>query len=330
MADLLLTGATGYLGTAVLREFLGSDYRVRVLVRDPNRLVDELRTEVSVHEGDLFERDSLMAAAAGADGIIHVAGLATDWAEDPLLYDRVNADGTSRVLEAAKKAGVGRVVCTSSVMALGPTGGTQRDETAPLAAGRVHPYVRSKSAAVRICREARGAELDVLIAYPGALYGAGPRTEGNYVGRVISDLRDGLYPCLPRLSGQRWCFAHVDDVARGHRLIWERGGSGGEYILGGDNVPFDLALEIIRKSLSKGRLPPRVPGVLMMAGLRIIGLVHRMRRTRPQVSPDTARSLLCDWHFSSDRAVEEIGYTFRGFESAFGNFVDSITAIAPG
>src|SRR5690606_21528055 len=155
---------------------------------------------------------------------------------------------TANVLAAARAAGVSRVLVTGTVMVLGPTDQLVEgsETTSPPDGGLILPYQASKARALELARLARTRTLSVGIVHPGALYGAGPLTDGNYIARVMQQLRDGGFPMLPRMRGERWCLAHVEDVARGHRLALERGDPDGEYILGGDNVTFDRMLEIIR------------------------------------------------------------------------------------
>lgn len=319
----MLTGATGYLGRAVAEHLLEAGYHVQALVRDPADLDLAGHAGLVPWQGDLEDRPSLEAAARGADAVVHVAGLTNDWAADPRLFHRVNAQGTGNVLEAARRARVPRVLATSTVMVFGPTDGlpaanegTQRPNRAWFL-----PYQRSKARALELCREARSQGLDVRVVYPGALYGEGPLTPGNYLARVMQHLLEGAYPMLPRTSGARWCLAHVDDVARGHLLALERGDPCGEYILGGDNIPFDRMLEAMRDGLALPRLPSRVPGPVMMAGLGLICAWSAITGTEPPISLGGGRALLHEWCFSSEHARRELGYSWRPFAEAFPRFV---------
>ncbi len=329
---LLITGATGYLGRFVAREFLDAGYKVGALVRDPARLGPDLAGRVEVRRGDLLEPSSLDEAVRGVDGVIHLAGLVSDWAPDRRLYHLVNVEGTRNLLAAVRAAGVPRFLLTSTVMVFGPSDGLEaaNEGTPPPARRFFLPYQVTKARALALARAARSDALDVRVVFPGALYGAGALTDGNYLARVMGELRRGAFPFLPDTRGRRWCLAHVEDVAVGHRLVLERGGRDFEGILGGDNVTFDAMLDVIRDGLGLSRLPPRVPGWVMLSGLPFMLLAAAIAGERPPITMGGARALLHDWAFSSAKAHREVGYAWRSFEAAFPPFVSWFAGLREG
>jgi nucleoside-diphosphate-sugar epimerase len=320
---VMVTGGTGYLGTAVVDELLSHGFELRLLVRDLERVLERFRGRVEVVQGDLLDPLSVYKAACGSDAVVHLAGIAADWVPDPGLFERINVQGTINVLDALKSARVPRLLITSTVMVFGPTDGlAQGSEKTRRATGAyMLPYQVTKARALALAKAARTPTLRVTVLYPGALYGPGPLTEGNYLARVMEMLATGGYPVLPKTGGVRWCLAQVADVARGHRLALERGAPDGDYILGGDNVPFERMLEIIRDGLALPALPPRVPGWAMLAGLWGLCLWHALWGTRPPMSLGGGRALLHDWAFSSAKAARELGYSWTPFEEGFPEFV---------
>lgn len=320
---VMVTGGTGYLGTAILEELLARGWQVRALVRDADRLQPGVRGRVAACRGDILDPPSLRDAMRGVTAVIHAAGIAADWIPDPRRFESVNVTGTANVLAAALEAGVPRLLATSTVMVFGPTDGLEAadERTAPPAGGHLLAYQRTKARAATLLKQARGRGPGIAIVYPGALYGPGPLTEGNYLARVMHQLRTGGYPALPRTAGLRWCLAHVRDVATGHVRALERGDPDGDWILGGDNVAFDRMLEFIRDGLALPRLPPKVPGSMLLLGLRALVAWHATWGTRPPMSLGGGRALLRDWAFSSALAAKEIGYRWRPFEEAFPEFV---------
>lgn len=322
-ATVMITGGTGFLGHALVLQCLEQGYRVRALVRDPSRLPAQAGGRVETVLGDLGDPASVTAAARGSDAIFHVAAIASDWTRDPADFVATNVDGTRHVLEAARAAGVSRVVATSTVMALGPSDGLDAvsETTGRPARWSFTDYQTTKAKAQALCEAARGDDLAVTIVCPGAVYGRGPRTDGNYLARVMEMLQGGHYPCLPRMDDQRWCLVDVRDVARGHVLALERGDPDGTYILGGDNVTFNRLMEVMRDGLALPKLPPRVPGWMMKLGARTLGAWHALWGTRPPLTPGAAEAFLHDWAFSSERAQDDLGYTWRPFEEAFPEFV---------
>ena len=320
---VMLTGATGYLGRHVLHELLRRDWKVRALVRDPRRLPQGLPATVTAVAGDLVDAASVESAARGADAIVHVGALSADWWPDPDEFRRVNVFGTEHVLRAARTVGAGRVVVTSSALVLGPTDGLgEGDESLrPPPGGFSMEYQRTKAEAAEICRQVRGPDLDVIITYPAALYGSGVLTHGNYIAHVMEMLRKGRYPCLPAFGDRRLTLSHVEDVARGTVAALERGAPAGEYILGGPTVTLRAFFEAIARELPLARLPPRLPGPLVMAGLGAYLLPYVVRHVRPPISWGGLRALLRSWSFTSARAERELGYTWRSFDEGFPPFV---------
>jgi len=215
---VLLTGGTGFLGRRVAARLV-SEHAVRLLVR-PGPARGGLAAGVEIAAGDVTDRDSLVAAMAGCDAVVHAAALVKIVAPRS-EFERVNVGGLDNVLAAARQAGVGRIAYVSSFIALGPSergpGGVLDETAEPLRAGRrwINEYERSKSLADAAARAAiaRGAPLSVV--YPAVIYGPGELTEGNIVVRHILDLAHGRLPALLGRPERRWSYAFVEDVADG-------------------------------------------------------------------------------------------------------------------
>lgn len=322
-ARILVTGGTGYLGSAVVKELLARERKVRLLVRDPSRILPEHRGLTEVAEGDLLDLDSVRAACRDVKSVCHVAGLAADWVADERAFERANVEATQNVLVAARAEGVSRVVATSTVMTYGPSDGLAEANETTARSSRPYDliYQTTKARARVLCKRARRDGQDVVLVSPGALYGPGPLTEGNYLVRVMESLASGAYPALPITTGRRWCLAHVQDVARGHVQALDRATSHEDYILGGENVAFDRMLELMRDGLALARLPMRVPGSLLVLGVRILSSWHALFGSRPPISVGGAKALNLDWAFSSNRALRVLDYSISPFESSFSEFV---------
>lgn len=323
MAPLVtLTGATGYLGSAVATELLDSGYRVRVSVRDPARLPHHLQGRVDALVGDLVSAGALDSALEGADALLHVAGLAADWAPERSAFELGNVVATRETLAAAARARTKVVVVTSTVMVLGPTDGLKEgnEATRRPPGALTLDYQQTKATALDLVRKARTTSNDLRVVFPGALFGPGPLTDGNYLARVMDLLAEGRYPALPKMSGQRWCLAHVQDVARGHVLALERGSRHGEWILGGENVGFDELLPEMRDALALPGLPPRIPGAWLGLGLSLLHGWDWLQNRRPILTAGGGRAMLSDWAFSSRKAQAELGYLIRPTREAFREF----------
>src|SRR5262249_33384299 len=254
-ADLsLVTGATGFVGSAVARALLRRGIPVRVLAR-PNsdrRNLAELSVEVA--EGALEDPRSLARAVAGCRCVYHVAADYRIWVPDPAPMFRANVEGTRDLLTAALEAGVERVVYTSSVATLGLVAGGSADEETPSSADdMIGPYKRSKFEAEKIARGlAIERRIPIVIVNPSTPVGPCD-VKPTPTGRLIVEAARGQ---MPAFGDTGLNIAHVDDVAAGHLAAAEKGRIGERYILGGENM--SLAEILVEVARVVGRRPPRL------------------------------------------------------------------------
>ena len=237
---VLVSGANGFVGSAVVRALLRHGYTVRALVRasSDTRNLDGVDAEI-VH-GDLLDPPSLKHALQDCEGLFHVAADYRLWARDPTRIRMNNVRGTRNILAAANRSDVSRIVHTSSVATLGlHDDGTPADEdTASRYADMIGEYKRSKYLAEKMARRQAHAGHDIVIVNPAAP--VGPRdSKPTPTGRMILDAARGS---MPAFVDTGLCVVHVDDVAEGHVLAYERGQSGRRYILGGDNMSLKAIL----------------------------------------------------------------------------------------
>ncbi|MBU6469629.1 MAG: NAD-dependent epimerase/dehydratase family protein [Gammaproteobacteria bacterium] len=311
-----ITGATGFVGSAVTRAFLNAGYAVRVLVRNssPRALLAGL--EVEITEADLAAPQTLSAALAGCTGLVHVAADYRLFVTDPASLYRVNVDGARALMQAALAAGVRRVVYTSSVAALGHrVDAAPADEDTPATlAGMIGHYKRSKFLAeAEVSRLVTASGLPAVIVNPSAP--VGPRDlKPTPTGRMVLDAARGR---MPAYLDTGLNIVHVDDVALGHLYAYQRGRIGRRYILGGEN----LSLKDIFTALARlaGVRPPRLklaPGLLMpFAGLA--EFVARLTATTPRLTRDELHMARYPMYYSCARAERELGYTHRPAAAAF-------------
>jgi dihydroflavonol-4-reductase len=303
--DTIITGGTGFIGANVARELVAAGATVRVLARPggDRRALDGVRVEFV--EGDLLDAASVRRAVVGVQAVYHVAADYRLWTPDPATLYRTNVEGTRAVLEAAGEAGVGRVVHTSSVGALGiPKDGTPGTEDTPVTLDdMVGHYKRSKFLAEQVALDFARRGLPVVVVNPSAPVGpwdVKPTPTGQMIvdfmrGRMVASLDTGLN------------VVHVRDVARGHLLAAERGKPGQRYILGHR----DLSLAAIFAILAEvtGRRPPRfrVPYALAWFGAACCEGLARVTRRPPAVPLTAVRMARKRMFFSPARAVRELG-----------------------
>ncbi|HVJ50880.1 MAG TPA: hopanoid-associated sugar epimerase [Aliidongia sp.] len=316
----LVTGATGFVGSAVARKLIAAGHRVRVLARagsDRRNLAD---LPVEIATGSLAEPETLPAAVAGIEALFHVAADYRLWVPDEAAMYRTNVDGTLALMEAAQAAGVRRIVHTSSVATLGLVKGGIADETTPVSLDdMIGPYKRSKflseEGVKRLVRE-RG--LPAVIVNPSTPIG--PRDiKPTPTGRLIVEAASGRMPAYVDTGLN---FAHVDDVAEGHLLAFERGRIGERYILGSENLTLAQVLAIICPLV--GRKPPRIklPANLILPLAYGAEAVSRFTKREPFVTVDGVRLAKKLMFFTIDKARRELGYVPRPAAQGFADAVD--------
>jgi len=309
MTDLV-TGATRFVGAAVARFLLARGRRVRVLVRavSDRRNIDGL--DVEVFEGDLTDRRSLSAAADGCDGVFHVAADYRLWAPDPAPMFAANVDGSRAVIRAGMDAGVRRIVYTSSVAVLGiHKDGTPANEDSPVGFGdMIGPYKQSKFRAEEAVKQLIAeAGAPVVIVNPSTPIGPGD-VKPTPTGRMIVEAAAGRMPAFVDTGLN---VVHVDDVAEGHWLAFEKGTIGERYILGGEDMALaDILAEIARLT---GRRPPamRLPHNLIVPVAWFAESWDRIAGGEPFVTLDGIRMARKRMYFSSDKARKDLGYAPR-------------------
>jgi dihydroflavonol-4-reductase len=306
----LVTGATGFVGSAVARALLARGYGLRLLVRagSAHANIEGLLAELVV--GDLKDPASLERAVAGCRYVVHVAADYRLWVPDPEAMNRANVEGTRALLLAAQAAGAERIVYCSSVAALGLAGdGTVADETTPNHIDKViGTYKRSKYLAEQaVLALVREAGVPAVIVNPTAP--VGPRDiKPTPTGKMIADAAAGRMPAYVDTGLN---VAHVDDVAEGHVLALERGRVGECYILGGEDMGMRALLTLVAEIA--GSRPPLVR--LPYAALYPVALVSEALAQVAGVEPVVTRDILAmarkKMFFSSAKAQRELGYASR-------------------
>ncbi|MDR3416750.1 MAG: NAD-dependent epimerase/dehydratase family protein [Nevskia sp.] len=305
----LVTGATGFVGSAVVRRLLDEGLAVRVLARPGSDRRNLAGLELEVAEGDLNDAASLRSACAGCAALFHVAADYRTWAPKPEELYRANVEGTRSLLLAARDAGVQRIVYTSSVAVLGiPKDGTPGDEDTPVSvADMIGHYKRSKYLAEEAVRELAGAGLPVVIVNPSTPIG--PRDlKPTPTGRIVLDAAAGKMPAYVDTGLN---IVHVDDVAMGHWLAYSKGAAGRRYVLGGTDMTLREILAVIADIV--GRKPPaiRLPHAAVMPVAYVAEAFARLTGVAPVATVEEVRMSKKHMFFSSARAQRELGYTIR-------------------
>jgi len=308
---VLVTGASGFIGSAVAHKLVEAGFSVRALVRSASPRTHLADLDLEFFEGDVRDRKSLDHALAGIRYVFHAAADYRLWARDPREVFATNVEGTRNLMEAAMHAAVERVVYTSSVATIALRPGGVADETIPLREEEgIGAYKRSKIAAERLVESMvieRG--LAAVIVNPSAPIG--PRdVRPTPTGRIILEAIKGHIPAFVDTGLN---LAHVDDVAGGHLAALRYGKTGERYILGGQNVLFSQMLKDIASIV--GRRAPwlRLPGRALIPVAFAAEAAAAITGREPFITLDGLYMARHRMFFASAKAERELSYHSRPY-----------------
>jgi dihydroflavonol-4-reductase len=318
----LVTGATGFVGSSVVKALLARGQPVRVLIRAGSNRHNLRNLAVETVVGDLEEPSTLRRVVAGCKALYHVAADYRLWAPRPGAMYRTNVDGTRALLRTAMDAGVERIVYTSTVATLGlePDGQLADESTPSSIEDMIGHYKRSKYLAEQAVHELIDRDgLPAVIVNPSAPIGPGD-VRPTPTGRIVIEAAKGRIPAYVDTGLN---VVHVDDVAAGHLLAYERGALGERYILGGENLTLGEVLTLI--AVLAGRRPPRLrlSTGLVLPIAYLSEIAARLRRSgEPLLTVDGVRMARKRMHYSSAKATRELGYRSRPAEDAVRDALD--------
>jgi dihydroflavonol-4-reductase len=318
LAPILVTGASGFLGSAIVAALRACGHHLRLLVRRTSPRTNLVPGD-SLCEGDLRDRASVAHALKGVRFLFHAAADYRLWARNPEEIVQNNVNGTRLLMEEALRVGVERIVYTSSVATLKPIEGSSATEEHRLAEDEaVGAYKRSKVAAERLVEAMIQRDgLPALIVNPTTPIG--PRdVRPTPTGRIIIEAASGR---MPGFVDTGLNLAHVDDVAAGHIAAIERGRIGERYILGGENVFLaDMLADIARLV---GRRPPRlkIPRAAVYPAAYAAETIARISGVEPFITLDGLRMARHHMFFDDSKARRELGYASRPYREGLSDAI---------
>ena len=313
-----ITGATGFVGGVLARQLRDAGHEVRALVRDPARATALDALGVELVPGDLDDAAALDRLCADVDGLFHVAGWYKLGQRDPSVGDRVNVEGTRNALAAAQRAGVPKVVYTSTLAVNSDTHGRVYDETFRHRGDHLSHYDRTKAEAHQVAEQLAADGLPVVIVQPGLVYGPGDTAQS---GALIAQVVKGKRPQVP--AGGGVCWAHVEDVAAGHVLAMESGVPGESYLLAGPRATLaDGLKQVAEIAGTKG--PMVLPTGLVRGVAAVAGGLGRVVPLPPDFAAETMRASLATYYGSSAKAERDLGWHARDLDTGLRETVDAL------
>lgn len=321
---ILVTGATGFIGRSLSYKLAQNGHEVIALCRNTDHAFLIRHPNMVPVKGDILDHKSLQRAAQGCQQVYHTAALAKMWCRNKDDYYHINVDGTRNVLKAAADAGVDKVVYTSTCGIWGPTVKHAMTEDDPRIDGFAIDYERTKYLAEIETRSFTEQGLNLVTVNPSRVYGEGPVTDSNTVGKMVSSYLKGKWRIIPGKGEQIANYAFLDDVVAGHIAAMERGVAGNRYILGGEDISFN---EFFRKLQ---QLSGKVYGMIKLP-LQFIDMYSRMEWLKatltgmpPVFLPEFAERLKKNQRYSSQKAISQLQYQITPFEEGLTRTINYI------
>jgi len=301
----LVTGATGFIGGAVVRALVKSGLAVRVLARAGADLQNIQNLAVERVEGDLRNPASLRTSLIGCRQLYHVAAHYALWAKDPSIFYDINVTGTKNLLEAARDVGVERIVYCSTIGAIGlpPGGGLGTEETPVSLEQMAGHYKRSKYLAEQEVVKLARAGLPVVIVNPSAPVGAGD-VKPTPTGQLVVDFMKGRMPAYIE-TGMN--IVDVDDVAAGHLLAMEKGRIGERYILGNKNLMLREVFEIMSRLTGIKAPTIKLPRLAILPLAYANQWIANLTGHPPRVPLEGVKMAKYKMHYDCSKAIRELG-----------------------
>jgi dihydroflavonol-4-reductase len=306
VARVFITGASGFVGGALLDALCDRGDEVVALARsEASATALRARGAAEIVRGDLLDGDALSAGMAGCELLFHVAGVNTMCPTDPAAMMRANVDGAAIAVRAAARAGVGRVVYTSSAAALGEAQGTIGREDSPHRGWFLSHYERSKhDGELAALAAARESGVELVAVNPSSVQGPG-RAGGT--GKILLAYLNGK---LKAFIDTRLSLVDVRDCTAGHLLAAERGTPGARYVLNGVTLTSLEALAIISELTGIDDEPRILPARAAAVAGTVVEGVFRLARRHPPVCREMVRTMLHGHHYDGSRATRELGLEY--------------------
>jgi nucleoside-diphosphate-sugar epimerase len=313
-----VSGASGFVGSNLVRELHLQDWRVHVLARPASSLDEIEGIPVTVHMGDLTDSGSLMQAMPeGLDAVFHVAASTNYWSKKNAEQDRVNIDGTRNMIEAAAAARAHRFIYTSSFATWGFRNMELTEQSERTDATDWINYVRSKHIAEEaVLSAARDKRVDAVVLNPAHILGPGDKKNWSRMIRMVNQRK--VFAAPPG-SGN---FCDVREIARAHIEAFHRGRNGEKYLLGGEYSSFVDILQVAGAVLGK-RVPGRpAPVWIMKAWARISTAAAAVTGREPDITPESAAMIVYNVACDSSKAQQELNYQFTPIRKLIEDTVD--------
>ncbi|MEK7484803.1 MAG: NAD-dependent epimerase/dehydratase family protein [Planctomycetota bacterium] len=321
MEKVLVTGATGFVGSHLVQQLLNQGFEVRALVRNPEQL-GALRNAdaVEIFPGDVTQSEAVNQATQGVSIVFHLAAVVHFWGKYKKQMQTINIQGTQNVVQACLRSDVQRLVYMSTAAVIKRLGGGQMSHEKTLTSRQdmIGPYEQTKYDAEQIVLNAVTQGLDVVVLNPPGPIGPFD-VKPSPMGKVIVDFLNGKIPAYTHTGLN---VVAVEDIALGTLLAAEKGATGERYILGGYNYRFIEFLELLAKISGKKAPRFRVPYSLTLVGGLFGEISGRLFKTDPIANLHSVRMAKHEHWYDNSKAIQELGFNPRPIQPFLESAID--------
>ncbi len=312
-----VTGATGFIGLNLSERLAESGHQVRALVRSETKgkLLDH--SNISKVYGNLNDDSVLDKAIEGVDAIFHLAAYAQPYSANKFRYNELNAAATKKIYELALKHQVKRVVFTSTAGTFGPSFKKPVNEETVRKIDFLNEYESTKFIAEKITKDIVLSGLDIVVVHPTRVYGPGLISKSNAITLMIKNYIKGLWRVIPGDGTKTGNYVFVEDVVDGHILAMNKGKTGHQYLLGGDNMSYTDFFKLLKAVSRKNYILVKIPLWMLKSFAGIQMQLAVLLNKMPLLPPKWVNKYLYNWAVSSEKARKELGYNPISLEEGF-------------
>ncbi len=313
---ILVTGATGFIGTRLVKRLVDQGELVHALCRPTADTAALMHPNVTICHGDVTDAASVVRAMGGCSHVYHLAAYARNWAADPTTFTRVNVDGMRNVIVAARFHAVEKIVATSTSLTIPPSNGVASNELTPRQTPAFTEYGRSKVIAEAMALEEAQRGLPIVLVNPTRVFGPGTLNEANSATLIIKRYLEGTWRMMPGDGSATGNYVFVDDVVRGHIAAMRRGRGGERYILGGENATYREFFGRIAEVAGARRMLVPLPRGAAMTFARFEEWRGSTSGRYPMITPEWAALFFTNSACSTAKAESELGYRYTPLADA--------------
>jgi nucleoside-diphosphate-sugar epimerase len=311
-----ITGATGFIGEHLVHKLASEGHIIHAIYRSESKIASIQHKNIKWFKGDIMDVAALKLAMTGCEQVFHIAALAAAWEKKPGDFQKFNVNGTVNVIETAKECAIMKIVVTSTAGIFGPSINKTITEKSISPLPHFTGYESSKAECERVISKYVKQGMNIVIVNPTRVFGPGALSESNSVTIMMKKYIEGKWHFIPGNGQSIGNYAFVDDIVNGHILAMQKGIAGERYILGGENISYIDFFRTVKEASGKSSWTVKIPLYVMLSFAYFLLLLNKIFNIVPAITPAHIRKFNYNWKVSSEKAIQELGYTCTSFKNA--------------